>query len=1444
MKSFYSVTSLLLACLLFVIEAQSQTPQQIILLEQLAQDREAVWEAERAIAESLALLHGYPITVSDSGGIVMELHRVVDGIPYYYHGLNLGAAKTISANKVWPGSAYGFALDGNSEDTIAMWDVGKVLNTHQEFSTSRVWQGDDAALSDHSTNVAGTIAASGFKDSAKGTAYNSFLKAFSMSKDESEMSREAAKGLKVSNHSYAGKKYGWTFDLFEGKDTIHRGYFWLGDVTVSTMEDYHFGFYSEKAQIFDSIAWLAPNYLIVQAAGNDRNEGPTQQPDTHWVYINEELVKSWTIRQEDGGEDGYDCIIPEATAKNILTVGAVKKDTNGYSQPSNVEMYKRSAWGPTDDGRIKPDLVAAGKDIYTTRCLADYPSRTYLYGTRDGTSLSAPCVTGSLGLLLQLQRQLNGSQKLFASTLKAILIHTADEAGDYTGPDYSFGWGLVNTLKAAQLMKNNYDRGGVNIYERTLTQSGEIEFSFLSSGSEPLCATICWTDPPGQVFTKRLNDRTSKLRNDLDVRIIGAGGTTYYPYRLDPDNPSLAASTGDNTRDNVEQVYIASPIAGTYIVRVNHKGTLSGGQQAVSIIITGQSFVNVTVDQKLEGGSTTVDTVSRWETDHFQNYQAPKPLQFVVGATEVLRGSQKVISNQKYNRWNLDPDVTNQHRFPITQTTGNLTSNFNQTKDSIVIRNEIIGAPPLNGGTLVFRDPWLVDTTDAQFFESPYGYRNLGMNAPFKSESSPFLPQLNSKYKGVFLNQGGNPITPPYYSVRVLLTQIINGFTAQFDRWEVTGATLVQVGSNPSGYDEKAVVFTSAGAVVKAMYKAVMSTIADSGWNMLSVPLSVSDYRTSTIWPKPPALSDAFAFEGRYVTEDTLKSGLGYWVKYVPSRTLSYTGVVLDSVAVPVNLDWNIIGSISSPLPKEKIKSIPDSNVISNYFKYDVSLGYLPVDTIKPGRGYFVKVKNNGSLILNANAQSATVPPPPAQEPPPSPGAPSKPRLLSPDSGAIDQPISLTFSWYQVEGATSYRFQLSVSSTFSSLVVHDSTLTTNSKSVSSLSYNKTYYWRVRAANGDGSSYWSNVWKITTTSPPPQIPNPPILLSPANNSTGQNTSLYLSWDPSFGATSYRLQVSRYSNFSTLVSDNPNLTGTSYYISSLSYSTKYYWRVNASNISGTSAWSAVWNFTTKSAPPPDPCITYTSYQQMDEIVVVDSFGNGQTLYMRNKGLALGHVMKNDEEMPPETPQGVFHARFHSEGKSGKFMASIPPDKEKTVLPIHIKDAAYPLTIQWNIKEDNVIDYWLEIHGGQEPEKVHMSGVGQKVIEKGEHGNKNIRIEALASSPPPCDPETKSAHNQSEEIIAASSPTPKEFVLHQNVPNPFNPMTLIRYELPEEVHVILKVYDILGQEITTLVDEIQTEGYKFITFDGSALPSGVYFYRIQADSYTESRKFLLMK
>ena len=506
----------------------------------------------RAQAEEYANSHDLPIMFENDKGVFFELQYISEeGIPMYYKTDNSNAAKTISTNKVYTDGGAGLELDGTGM-TARQWDGGGVRLTHQEYG-GRVVQGDSPSSTHwHSTHVAGTIMAAGVKPSAKGMVFNANLRAFDWNSDNSEMASEAANGALVSNHSYGfGRGWSWTGSSWQ----------WYGTPSISTEEDYKFGFYDTEARNWDQIAVNAPYYLIVKSAGNDRNEGP------------------------NGGQypkDGpYDCIAHGGIAKNVLAVGAVNDIPGGYASPGNVNMSSFSSWGPADDGRVKPDIVANGVDLYSTT-----DSHDAAYTSSSGTSMSSPSVTGSLLLLQEYWQELNGAGNfMLASTLKGLIIHTADEAGIEDGPDYQFGWGLMNTKKAALTISEDQNMNVID--EVALPEGGYFEMILNVDGTEDVKVTICWTDPPGQPVSPQLDPLDPMLINDLDIRVTN-DGNTYYPWKLNPLSPSsIASNDGENDVDNTEVVWIEGAPAGEYRVIIDHDGTLEGGSQVFSIIVSG-----------------------------------------------------------------------------------------------------------------------------------------------------------------------------------------------------------------------------------------------------------------------------------------------------------------------------------------------------------------------------------------------------------------------------------------------------------------------------------------------------------------------------------------------------------------------------------------------------------------------------------------------------------------------------------------------------------------------------------------------------------------------------------------------------------------------------------------------------------------------------------------
>src|SRR5690554_3147673 len=235
----------------------------------------------------------------------------------------------------------------------------------------------------------------------------------------------------------------------------------------------------------------------------------------------------------------------------------------------------------------------------------------------------------------------------------------------------------------------------------------------------------------------------------------------------------------------------------------------------------------ITIDQKLSNGQQ-VGVLRKWEESESEwsdEFLPGSQFYFPVSSQQTLLGDQNIHSNQKYNIWKTitgdEDDVTNHYTFTIRPNDNNFTSQFAPTYSGVTIKNALEGTS-VTGGTLAFRDPWLIDYTDGSFGGQK---RNRGMvNAEFKSRTSPFYPDYNTvydggnKYQGVFLNQE-IAANKSYYDVwagdgLINLGSPIGLRQFYMQGWSATGADLQHFGLNQAH-----VVFTSGNAVVQANLK-------------------------------------------------------------------------------------------------------------------------------------------------------------------------------------------------------------------------------------------------------------------------------------------------------------------------------------------------------------------------------------------------------------------------------------------------------------------------------------------------------------------------------------------------------------------------------------------------------------------------------------------------
>ena len=141
-----------------------------------------------------------------------------------------------------------------------------------------------------------------------------------------------------------------------------------------------------------------------------------------------------------------------------------------------------------------------------------------------------------------------------------------------------------------------------------------------------------------------------------------------------------------------------------------------------------------------------------------------------------------------------------------------------------------------------------------------------------------------------------------------------------------------------------------------------MYNVSDK-WNLISVPLTVSDLSKTVLFPT--ATSSAFAFQSGYTVQLTLTNGVGYWLKFSGAQDVTMNGLARISDTISVQSGWNMIGSISSPIQFVSVQSLPGGIISSKLFGFNA--GYFIADTIQPGKGYWVKVNQSGKLILTSS---------------------------------------------------------------------------------------------------------------------------------------------------------------------------------------------------------------------------------------------------------------------------------------------------------------------------------------------------------------------------------------------------------------------------------------------------------------------------------------------
>ncbi len=885
--------------------------------------------------------------------------------------------------------------------------------------------------------------------------------------------------------------------------------------------------------------------------------------------------------------------------------------------------------------------------------------------------------------------------------------------------------------------------------------------------------------------------------------------------------------------------------------------------------------MSVTINQKLSTGANT-GTVGRWNGTTFPTPRLSPgtAISTYPGETEVLQGDQIIESSQKYNNWtrngNAEPNILNHHIFVVKNNDNYYTSNFIPTNSGAIIQNILLDYPAygMSSTHIGFADPWLIDYADPNYGNTK---RNEGMSAPLKSRTSPFYPDLSTNYngdvyQGIFLNQDYNIPGNPYYQVSFPSNQYvtINGVNHNiyFQSWSTNSSATVQNASaNPTP-----VVFTSDTGKVTANVKASQLSNQTNAF--------INNSQRKLVETSDGALHMVYESMGHVFYETKVQNG--QWQIMNNGQPLDNGGGKCPSIDYYGNAVAIVFQQIYGSYYSIQLKVFSWSGASYTYAiggavwqsttdSYSVSanpniawgwngkfLITFEGKSAMPGIYYRYGFLNNGGGTWNLTWHDGPI-------------------LSQQISGTDNNSVNASVYANKIDYANGFQIayeqdnylkyiyycRVNISSSWAATV----------SAISNISSGDGYFINYHPSiigmpDGTAKACWIgdytgtgsmvNVISRDLSQSNSFFSNGSNVKSASINLTNDNTNCYFSWSNYGGGTSY---TNQFANISTpFINKTLNTNGQDVQLSngansSAMFASAYYpftapyYFITSNNLGSfpktnpNSIGSGKGVVVVKG----DAQFSYSlgdivvDNNKVNFIKVSDTTNNNNINNINSTIVTEPFTLSDNSNFAFSDMTGLIDsaAALSALGNNGYV-------NFKVVLIDNSTGTAVGTLSNINITYSNLSS------GNTSSYKVNTKGLGCRTV-----------IARLTVSTNLDQPEFFVVGRYSTEgnVIGKSSGTSKEisvmdneivrtYALNQNYPNPFNPTTIITYQIPKNEFVSVKIFDALGREVKTLVNEFKSQGKYSVNFDASNLSSGVYFYQLKSGDYTSIKKMVLLK